>query len=118
MDDSWFGRDHPLHEPKDKDENEQPKPLIDVKEHENTTTTATKAVSKNKNSKKSIGVKRSVTMQRRKGGRMLPDVNKVSSQNQENSSGTVSKCEFNEKRDFTPPLTYTSPLRSGKLTVQ
>jgi hypothetical protein len=130
LDDSWFKREHPLHEPKDKEKNDRElKPLIEINEKQ----TDNKKTTLYKNPKKSLGVKRSVQVKRGDNGpagrRKLPETKRINRRNsserlkeskEPKSGGRVdenksSKDEFCENREFTPPWGVGSPLRTGQL---
>jgi len=112
--DSWFEKEHPLHEPKDKDKKESElRPLIDIKELDNdnnTKSNTTKTTAKSKNPKKSIGFKKSVTLQRREKRRILPEItNRINRKDVDDTRVD----QFMEKRDFTPPIVADSPVKIG-----
>lgn len=126
MDDSWFEREHPLHEPKDKDKNERElRPLIDLKELQNqakqSTINTTKVTTKYKTSKKSLGIKQPVTLQRREKRRILPEITNNITKGEAKNDNANSNEDIKQHKDglisqmrnFTPPVTVYSPSRAG-----
>lgn len=135
MDDSWFERDHPLHEPKDKEKNLQElKPLIEINEKQtddNKRSMGPKKPDRNTKYKKSLGVNKKVQLLRGENGqrrRKLPDTTRMKRRNssegpknnkEQKSGGQVekksSRSDFINNTDFTPPWGLNSPsTRPGK----
>lgn len=130
LDDSWFEREHPLHEPKDKDKNlEELKPLIEINEKQtdsNKITIAPKKPDKNTKYKKSLGVNKKVQLLRGENGqgrRKLPDTTRMkrrsSSDGRKEKVGKKSTSDFcNNNSVFTPPCNVDSPsVKPGKTAL-
>lgn len=116
MDSSWFEKEHPLHEPKDKDKKElELRPMIDINDTSESTTT--KTTTKSKNPKKSLGFKKSVTLQRREKRRILPEITNNIIQSKKSITGDYEDDQFSQTRDFTPPSMAGSAGRLGACII-
>ncbi|XP_031569740.1 uncharacterized protein LOC116304188 [Actinia tenebrosa] len=127
LDDSWFEREHPLHEPKDKEKNIQElKPLIEINEIQTDNkkkTMGSKKTDQNKKCKKSLGVRKTVQLRRGENGqrrRKLPDTTRLKRRNsseglknkEQKSGGQIdknSRNDFSDDTNCTPPWGVNSP---------